>query len=135
VSYRTPPPEPLVYTAFNGHVFALRRDTGDRVWHREVIGKRLRIAVDDGRVFVLGDALACLDAATGKSIWVSDERPPGDTLLVHGDHVFVGGGGEITAVSAIDGARLWGDDFKGKGYGNVAIAVEGFAAQADYSER
>ncbi len=123
----------LVYIAFNGHVFAMDRTTGRRLWAMKVgsSGYTPRIIVENERVFILSGDLTCLDAQTGKTHWSMAVK--GTTLFVDGDLVLVGGEGEATAHRVSDGGVMWRDDFKGYGLGWVAFAVAGHAQQADVS--
>jgi outer membrane protein assembly factor BamB len=136
VVYRQPVETfPLVFAAFNGHVFGMHRDTGERVWTAEVGGGDVvRLAASAECVYALAkypNQLWCLEALTGRRIWSVPTK--GETLLVHEDRVFVGGAGELWCHAAHGGAPLWRDGFKGMGDGEVAIAVPGLASQADRS--
>jgi outer membrane protein assembly factor BamB len=121
----------LVVVAFNGRVIALRRDDGARVWvHEELAPSTMRVEVVGDQVYALGNGhLVCLELANGQQRWRASAL--GSTLLVAGDQVFVGGSGEVACYAASDGARQWSDGFTGMGLGEVAIAVDGRAAQAD----
>lgn len=124
---------PVVFVAFGEHLFGMDRRTGNRIWnHRIPWATNIRLAADDVKVYALGGGLSCLDGATGRVLWFV-EKVSGDTLLLHDGQLFVGGAGELRCFSAVDGALLWVDIFKGMGMGDVAIAVPWAVAQSDRS--
>lgn len=128
----------IVVIAFSERVFGMAATTGQRIWEQPGMdwGRgTFRLVVEDGRVFGLAPTghLFCLDYATGSALWQTPAGTPSSmaTLLVKGAYVFVGAAGEFHAFAAADGRPLWKDEFKGKGVGNVAIAVPGASAQVD----
>ncbi|MEI8257786.1 MAG: PQQ-binding-like beta-propeller repeat protein [Deltaproteobacteria bacterium] len=126
------PPSVLV-VAFNGHVFGLSPTNGAHLWEREVRGFYPRLQALHDRVLVLASGkLHCLALANGATLWevalgFSDEA----TLLCDGTIAFVASLGEVATLLVADGRVLWRDAFKGKGNGEVALAVPGLAAQFD----
>jgi outer membrane protein assembly factor BamB len=133
-AYRSSDPiSELVFVAFNGRIFAMDGVTGERKWvHDFDVRRSVRLVVRDDRIIALAlrARLSCLDAAGGRVAWTT-EQMDGDTLLVDGNRVFIGGGGEVQCLDATTGKLLWRDGFEGMGLGQVAIAVAGQAAQAD----
>jgi len=127
---------PLVVSAFGTNVIATELATGKRVWEREATSTRLlRLEIDGDRVFVLGASLACLDYASGRTIWevAVPAACTAGTLLVVDESVVIADSGEVACFDAATGALRWHDAFRGKGVGIVALAVPGRAAQADRS--
>jgi outer membrane protein assembly factor BamB len=131
-AYRSSDPiSDLVFVAFNGRIFAMDARTGERKWVHDFDSRMsVRLVVRDDRIIALASGLTCLDAASGRVAWTT-ERVSADTLLVHGDRVFIGGSGEVRCFDATTGKLLWHDGYDGMGLGAVAIAVAGEAAQAD----
>ena len=128
----------IVVIAFSERVFGMAAATGQRVWEQPGLdwGRgTFRLVVEDGRVCGLSPTghLFCLDYATGAALWQTPAGAPGSmaTLLVKGGFVFVGSAGEFQAFALADGRHLWKDDFKGKGTGDVTIAIPGASAQVD----
>lgn len=129
--YRDAAGSELVVVAFNGRVVALKQATGERVWvHQELSPTEVRVEVVGSVVYALGNGhLVCLELASGKERWRSTAL--GRSLLVAGERIYVGGSGEVACYLAASGERLWNDGFSGMGLGDVAIAVDGRATQAD----
>jgi outer membrane protein assembly factor BamB len=126
----------IAVAAFGHHVVANDLATGARVWAFETTtAALLRVSIDGGRVYVLGRDLSCLDLESGNQIWKA-KVPTAcweGTLLVVGDAVLLGGGGEFACVDAATGAARWHDKCSGMGMALVALAVQGQASQADWS--
>jgi outer membrane protein assembly factor BamB len=131
MSYRAAPGLSIVVVAFGGKVFGIDADMGRRLWgYDSGTNGVVRVSVHEGRVYVLAsNVLACLDHPTGRLVWHL-QIPRGDSLLVAGERVIVGGAGEVRCYSS-QGSLLWEDDFKGMGLGEVALAVPGASVQAD----
>jgi outer membrane protein assembly factor BamB len=136
--YREPSEQgPVLVAAFNDKVFGLDKRSGQVAWKfqfRRQIGFALRVQIEGGRVYALGDELACLDYLTGRPLWrtpLSSTLARG-TLLVEGGRAFVADGGEVTCLSADDGRVLWSEGFKGEGQGKVTLALPGLSQQADH---
>ncbi len=131
-TYRTGvSPEPVL-AAFNGKIFALDAVTGRRLWSWDSgVSAVVRLGLDGaGRVYALvRKQLTSLELGSGTEHW-SVQVDVGDTLLVAGGFVFVGGVGEIACFSR-DGNRVWHDELKGHGIGDVALAYKGLVAQVD----
>jgi outer membrane protein assembly factor BamB len=128
--YRTPD-QPILIVAFNGWVFGLDATTGKTNWETHVGGNTVRIAVTDDRVYaVTYDSVTALQYATGKFLWRTKISTTGDTLLIAGDRIYLGGNGKVECLSR-DGSYLFVNEFKGKGFGGTAIGVPGLVAQAD----
>ena len=138
--YRTEPgTAQIAVVAFGPRVFGMDR-SGRQAWYFDgsTIDSALewsRLVVTDTHVVLgsrLEQALVCLSYATGAKIW--HVKPPlyaDECLLVDGEHVFVGQGGEVACHSLADGRLLWHEKFKGLGGGRVAIGFPGNVAQID----
>ncbi len=132
MTYRASAASEIVVVAFNGHVFGMKPETGHRIWSYDLPGNEVRLAFDEGMVFVATVmSVACLDGVTGVERWKHASASANPTLLVEAGRVFLGDGGKVTCLSALDGRVLWTDAFKGKGSSGVAIGVPGNIAQAD----
>lgn len=112
--YRDPPPDgrSIVVLAFEGHVAGVDRATGVRLWRNDLLGAAggpVALAIEGGRVYVTtaGWFLACLDYATGATLWTAPTGSGGaGTLLIDGEQVFVVKGGSIDCVD-LRGRVLW----------------------------
>ena len=124
---------PLAVVSFGPHVFGMDR-SGRQVWHFDgkVIDSVIewtRLIITDQHVVLgsrLEQALVCLSYATGAKVW--HVKPPiyaDECLLVDGEHVLIGGGGEVCCHSLADGRLLWHEKFNGMGGGRVAIGFPG----------
>jgi len=132
--YRTEPgTAQIAVVAFGAHVFGMDR-SGRKAWHFD--GTSIDSALEWCRLIVtaehvilgsrLEQALVCLSYATGAKIW--HVKPPlyaDECLLVDGQHVFIGSGGEVACHSLADGSLLWHEKFKGMGGGRMAIGFPG----------
>ncbi len=149
--YRDTETHALLIAAFSGRVFGIDRMTGARRWEFEgreaggtlsetvagasgrAMAPIVRVLVFGGRVYAFfGNELCCLEYANGKLIW----RVPtiglarGAALLHDEERLFIAGHGALACFNR-DGDLLWRDEFHGKGHGKMALALPGFAAQAD----
>jgi outer membrane protein assembly factor BamB len=129
------PHAPLLVLAFNGYVVAVERRTGKLVWkqqYHEPYMARLLFAPE--RV-LLGyhKELVCLAYATGQVLWRTTVPTWIDSIVVDGDEIFFGAGGEAGCVDVNTGALLWHHPFKGMGSTAVALGVPGNVAQIDRS--
>jgi outer membrane protein assembly factor BamB len=131
-TYRSDASAEPVLAAFNGKIFALDAVSGRRLWSWDSgVSAVVRLGFDGaGRVYALvRKQLVCLELASGSVQWTV-EADIGDTLLVAGGLILVGGLGEVACFSR-DGNRVWNDELKGHGIGDVALAHKGLVAQAD----
>jgi len=130
----------------DGFYYALDRDTGQRVWARQVGqgniagGIRDVAAADNGRLYLWSNndfndlkpidpalrplTVACLDAATGRIIWLKPNAQAAagtsSGILVN-DVYFVGSlDGTISGYRAADGAVLWRGQVRG---GSIASSI------------
>ncbi|MDC3962575.1 PQQ-binding-like beta-propeller repeat protein [Polyangium jinanense] len=129
------PHAPLLVIAFNGYVIAVERRTGKIVWQQEYHEPfAARLLFPLGRV-LLGyhKELVCLAYTTGEVLWRTAMPMPTSSIVVDGDEIFVGSGGEAACVDVNTGALLWHHPFKGMGAGAVALGVPGNVAQIDHS--
>jgi len=129
------PHAPLLVIAFNGYVIAVERRTGRLVWqqqYHEPYMARLLFAPE--RV-LLGyhKEIVCLAYATGQVLWRTTVPTWIDSIVVDGDEIFFGAGGEAGCVDVNTGALLWHHPFKGMGATAVALGVPGNVAQIDRS--
>jgi outer membrane protein assembly factor BamB len=136
MDYRNTPAAngPLV-VAFNGRVFGVERDTGEIRWEHALakrLGQPNRIAITHDRVYAAStNEVCCLDYQTGEEHWRVERLRKGiHALVVHGDRIFIASTGEVECLS-LAGDYLWANDFKGKGYGPLAMGVPGDVMQAD----
>jgi outer membrane protein assembly factor BamB len=80
---------------------------------------------------VAEDTVVCLDAGTGKTLWVT--REPGEpkgrncssTPCVSGGRVFAVGSTRIYAVDAVSGRTAWSQPLPAKGPGSSPLVVDG----------
>jgi len=126
----------IVVSAFNGWVFGLRADNGQRLWEVDIAtGGMVRLAIEGQVVVALGSTLCAIELHTGRVLWqveVTREVASG-TLLVGDRAIFVADLGEMAAFDLQTGRQLWYERFAGKGTGAVAIALPGASAQGDRS--
>lgn len=123
----------VVVIAFNGKVFGVDPDSGARHWSFDSgHATTLRLAIGDDRVYCCGlrCGLTCLDLESGKVQWRNADAK-GETLLLAGNRILVGEQGEVRGFSVVDGTKLWEDQFKGMGIGEVAMGIPGHVVQAD----
>ncbi|MHC4401585.1 MAG: outer membrane protein assembly factor BamB family protein [Planctomycetota bacterium] len=125
---------------------AVEAATGRLLWSRESTVAPVTLASADRRVYFHdGDAVRCLDAATGKPIWSSQPIPRwkpmhvlfGPGLIVHDDVVLFAGGEQMdplrggrdtmTALSAQTGKTLWTAPHPPSGYASAEdlLVVDG----------
>ncbi len=114
--------------------------TGKEKWHADGKYAPLSLATDGKRVYFHDSkCLGALDFKTGKQLWTSEDVPIweafyacyGASLVVHGDVVVFSGGENydwqppgtkrgaddtMTAVSAVDGKKLWSAAHPSSGY-------------------
>jgi hypothetical protein len=135
MNYRDSPVPNHLVVAFSGRVFAMERESGNRVWAKPIAEDVVRVQVVHDRViaFAHGPGVSCLDIRDGAEIWRTHlpGMPSADSLLCDEGHVFAGGSGEVFCLRITDGHLLWHDPFKGKGAGAIAIAIHGASSQAD----
>ncbi len=103
-----------------GQVFALATSNGKVEWHTQMASEILaRPAVDHGRVVVrcVNGDLAALDAATGKQLWLVEERTPALTLRgtstpqIYNDLVLSAfDSGKLKVYALTNGTQLWEAD-------------------------
>lgn len=125
----------ILVVAFNGRLFGMHPRTGERLWRYEVGGSTVRVQVHQDRVYAVGDALVCLEYATGRRIWGHRLKTTftSGSLIVGGAMVAVADLGEVAAYDAESGRHLWTDGFKGEGSGGVCLALPGCSIQIDRS--
>jgi outer membrane protein assembly factor BamB len=135
--HRSPPPSlPILVVAFGGRIFGMNPQTGQRVWVFEgdmvTQGAGTRLLIDDQRIYAtFHQQFVVLDYLTGAVL--RRAAMPGGTfgsmMIVEG-RVYSAGNGAVACFS-LDGALLWSDEFKGMGYGEVALGVPGYIVQQD----
>ena len=127
---------PILAVAFRNKVFGIDMPSGKRLWRTEVqYATVLRLLVHGDAVLVLGTNLSCLDLATGRVLWKAAlaGAVTSGALVAHGEFVFAGDSGEVSAFDRSTGRLLWHDGFKGEGLGGVALATPSGSAQYDRS--
>lgn len=88
-------------------LYALDRSSGSMKWMKPVGQLYNRHAItDEGRVYVSGNNMYCLDADTGGTIW-SVPQSTQTTPCVDEAHVYHYAGGKITARSKLNGQPVW----------------------------
>lgn len=114
-------------------VFGLSAEDGRVRWEHDA-GADPRIEIACGHVVVLGGArLRCLRLSDGGLIWEQRVGFASGTLLCTEDTILVGGLGEVACYDHA-GTRLWHNEFKGKGMGQVALALPGKSSQIDRTD-
>lgn len=112
----------LVISALSADGSLRWQSTNGAAWQRSHPGARSSCTYDDGELYHMNahGRVACLDAATGTEVWAVNalERFEAknitwgisESLLVHGNHVFVTPAGAKGLVAALDkrtGATVW----------------------------
>jgi len=120
-------------------IVAFDLESGKQRWQADTKCAPLSMATDGHRVYFHdSDSVVALDFATGKTLWTSEPIPVweefyspfGASLVVHDDIVIFSGGENfiwisggtrgaddtMTAVSAIDGKKLWSAPHPPSGY-------------------
>lgn len=94
----------------DGTIWGLDPATGETRWQAATgVTGPLPAAVDAGKVVIAGDGAACLEAASGKTLWSSppasrSSAPP----VLSGPWVFLGGeDGGLRCLDAATGVLLW----------------------------
>lgn len=135
--FRTPATTPpILAVAFGNKVFGIDMPSGKRLLRTEVqYATVLRLLVHGDALLVLGTDLSCLDLATGRVLWKAGlaGAVTSGTLVAHGEFVFAGDAGEVSAFDRSTGRLLWHGGFKGEGLGGVALATPSGSAQHDRS--
>ncbi len=138
MAYReSPDQETIVVAGVGKGIIGLDRETGQRLWFQGAdagLGGAVHAVRVVGELVVAlaGHQVMALDYRTGDVRWKLQLTHPAVTLLVHGDRWFVGGQGELSAVSDA-GKLLWHEDFVGLGVQGPAIAI-GSRAVAQFGE-
>ena len=119
----------LVHAGRSG-LLAFDSGTGKPLWQAKDHPRPQTLAAHDGKVvYMVGQALACLDLKTGKELWRTSgeeatkppdeaqakastkrkpiKRPAVSLLLVHGDRILLAGRQGLRAVSLETGKPLW----------------------------
>jgi hypothetical protein len=129
------PDRSLLVTAFGGRVFGLERGNGQIRWETKVdASSAVEIFLGDGIVIAASlSLLAFIDYATGAirtSVPLAGSQTGRPTMLVDGEHVYVGSGGEVSCYT-LHGNKVWWQPFTGKGIWDVALGLPGNVRQAD----
>lgn len=102
----------------DGHVAAYDPRNGNVVWDRQVSPRNAVLHDVDMTPLVLGDqllvasvggGLSALHIRTGQPLWRSPIASPNDVLL-HGDYLYVSGGGKVFGLNLRNGSRQWVTD-------------------------
>ena len=90
-------------------IVAVAADAGRKLWQSEPLPVvPLTLAVTDRGVFCrAGNAVVCLDAASGRERWRAAVGGAGPPLVVYGDVVLCTGQKHLVGLSAGDGKTLW----------------------------
>jgi len=112
----------LIITAFSTDGSLRWRSANGAAWQRSYPGARSSCTYDDGKLYHMNahGRVACLDATSGREVWAVNvlERFEAknitwgisESLLVHGNHVFVTPAGAKGLMAALDkrtGATVW----------------------------
>lgn len=105
---------------------AMDPESGKELWSHEGLVAPLTPSADGKLVvFYDGESIHCLDATTGKSLWVSEKQPRrklyeynfGPRLLFSGSAVlFAGGDGSMRGLDSASGKVLWEAPHEKSGY-------------------
>lgn len=131
---------PLLIVGFASRVFAIDRATGHVAWRVELdsdSADTVELAIDERVVIACTcSQLAFVEYQTGtirarvkRRDVARGSRP---TLLVDGDHLYIGGSGQI-ACYALSGELLWDHGFGNQASGVVALGVPHRVRQADFT--
>lgn len=132
----------VLVTAFKGRVFGLDRATGQVRWEVSLLLQASGWGVEDEtEIWIGGDVVIACSTRSLAFISYPDGRllaskpipgsyPARPTMLVDGEHVYVGRGGELSCFTT-RGDLVWFQPFQGKGLGSLAIGLPGNVRQAD----
>ncbi|MBI4237125.1 MAG: PQQ-binding-like beta-propeller repeat protein [Deltaproteobacteria bacterium] len=106
----------LIVAGFaDGHVAAYDPQHGNIVWDHQVSPRNAVLHDVDMTPLLIGDqllvasvggGLSALHARTGRPLWRSPIASPND-LLLHGDYLYVSGGGKVYGLNLRNGSRQW----------------------------
>jgi outer membrane protein assembly factor BamB len=119
--------EKLYTVTAQGELWALKADSGELVWKRQLQtdlgwrppaeGTSCSPLVQDGRIFLIiggadGKAVASFHAKSGKTLWTSQDDRPSYSSAVYGNYeeyqqVLFLTGSNLFAVDALQGKSLW----------------------------
>ncbi len=134
--YRDDDDPRLLITAFGDQVFAVDPETGATVWEYidddRIHAQGVRLYIDGRRVIGLGTSLFALDYATGEVLFRTKLKElGGGALLLRGERIYFASDGYLYCHSAVDGARLWKQEFKGRGGGPTSLGFPHHVVQYD----
>ena len=123
-------PENTIRVAANRSVAVIDAASGQRLWTKPQGGViPLTMVADAGRVYVMvGGAMRCLDAATGRVRWETPIVPKAPrartahspTVLVHQGVVYAAVGGKLNALDGGTGKPMWSAPCAPAGYQSPA---------------
>lgn len=124
----------VLIAAFGSRVFGIERGSGQIRWEAELAGADVEIVIADATVIAATQThLAFIDYRSGtihKSVALQGNWIGRPTMIIDGEHIYVGGNGEVSCYT-LRGDAVWLQPFKGKGTGAVALGVPGNVRQAD----
>jgi outer membrane protein assembly factor BamB len=95
-----------VFTLGERGITARDERTGAILWRQDVGGKGM--AYDNGRVFVVGDGIAALDAQTGARVWhVPSDEAQSTPPVTDGGELYASIGLAVTRYDEATGAVVW----------------------------
>lgn len=104
-------------------LFAFEPD-GELRWTREMNAGSDRPVVDDGTVYVGGDApVRAIDASTGETRWTYREQSRGLAVADVGDAAYVESFAAVTALDRTDGSKRWRYDAGERSILDTAVAA------------
>ncbi len=124
-------PSPLVIATSGKFTFAIELRSGMTRWAYALKSDHTcRVVVANDKVYIAGQSeLASLEYATGREVFhINTDLGPDITLLVDGDHIYVGSNGRVACYGQF-GERHWLNDL-GTNAG-IGFAVPGLAQQID----
>lgn len=132
----------ILVTAFKGRVFGLDRTTGQLRWEVSLVVQAGGWMVEDEtEIWITGGVVIAASTSRLAFIAYADGRvlaskeipgsyPSRPTMLVDGQHIYIGRGGELSCFTT-RGDLVWFQPFQGKGLGSLAIGLPGNVRQAD----
>ena len=134
----------IVYVGLSdGNLVALNGSTGEQVWNYKSNGGVGSPLVKDGAVFASsnsfiplftynGDVYA-LNATNGKMLWNYNANSSVAFPTIFGETLYVGIGSNVTALSSINGSKLWSTYISGQtGLGPAVLSLTAFFNEVLY---
>jgi outer membrane protein assembly factor BamB len=130
--------EKRFYIGTKGHVLCIDQQTGNIVWDKLLVNRKISEAslvsllLYKGLIYaVCKKIVACLECADGRVVWNTDIGRLGEPaalaldLEVPGGQLIIAAQGELFSVSAESGAILWENSLPGLRYEPICLRVPG----------